>query len=285
MCGNAIRSIGLLVGIAALILLVGTTVGGLIGLAVGSLVLVAVVALGFTMSERLAIRAVGARPVSEIQYPRLYHVVRELATDARQPVPRIFLAPLSTPSAFAVGRSPRRAGVCVTAGLLRRLNERELRGVLAHELSHVYHRDALISSITITVATLITWVANLAWLLPLGETEDDEGLQVLDALIFLLVGPFAALAVRAGVSRRREYRADETAAHLTGDPEGLAEALRKIDAGIKEHPAPPQRALLATSHVMIAHPCAQRGMGRLFSAHPPIEERIRRLRAMDDFRL
>lgn len=280
MCRNAIRATGLLAGVTGAILLAGWLTAGKSGLVLGLLGAAAVMAIGYGASEKLALRTVRAQPISEIQYPKLYRVVRELATDARQPVPRIYLAQMPTPIAFAVGHGPRRAGICVTTGLLRVLDERELRGVLAHELSHIYNRDVLLSSMTVTVAVLITWIANLAWLLPLSDSEEEGGPGLLNVLLFLVVGPAAALAVQVGVSRVREYRADAAAAHLTGDPEGLANALRKVEEGIRAHPAEPDRGMLAASHLMIAHPLPRRGMSRLFAAHPPMGERIRRLENM-----
>lgn len=284
MCGGAIRAAGLLLGVMAALVLAGWMVWGLTGLLLAGVAGVGLVLLCYYGGEKLALRAVSARPISEVQYPALYRVARELATEARQPVPRIYLSSSATPMAFAVGRGPRNGGICVSAGLLGLLGERELRGVMAHELAHIYSRDVLLSSFTVTVAILITWIVNLAWLLPLADSADDDGESgLLSALLFLVVGPVAALAVQVGVSRSRELRADEAAVRLTGDPEGLALALRRIAVGVSEHPPERDRALLAASHLMIAHPLPPRGLGRLFATHPPLRRRLARLRRMRDF--
>ncbi|MDS1271765.1 M48 family metalloprotease [Lipingzhangella sp. LS1_29] len=280
--GGVVRLSVLLAVLAGAALLLGWVCAGAVGLLIGGLVAVALPVVGYVLSERMALRAVGARPISEIQYPELYRVVREVATEARAPVPRVYLSSLDTPNAFALGHSPRRAAVCVTAGLLRILDERELRGVLAHELSHVYQRDSLVLAITATLATMVTWLANLAWLLPLSDAEDEDVPAMLGALFFLVVGPLAALVVQLGVSRSREYRADAAAARITGDPLGLAQALRKIEVRTQTHPAPEERALLASGHLMIVAPFPRRGLRRLFASHPPVVERIRRLRRLAD---
>lgn len=280
--GGAFRLAVLLAALIGIGMVTGWLCAGAVGLFLGASLAIGVLVLGYMFSERLALRAVGARPIGEIQYPELYRVVREVATAARAPVPRVYLSSLETPNAFALGHSPRRAVVCVTAGLLRILDERELRGVLAHELNHVYQRDSLVLAVTATVATMVTWLANLAWLLPLSDAEDDDVPALLGALLFLIVGPLAALVVRVGVSRSREYRADEAAARLTGDPLGLAQALRKIEVRAHTHPAPRGRTLLASGHLMIVSPFPRRGLGRLFASHPPVVERIRRLRRLDE---
>jgi heat shock protein HtpX len=282
-CCSALRVTGLLVGVVGVLIVAGWLIGGLSGLVIGLLAAAAILVFGLGAGEKLALRAVHARPLTEIQNPALYRVAREVAGSARRPMPRIYLSPLATPTAFAVGHGPRRGGVCLTAGLLRILDERELRGVLAHELSHVYNRDVVVTSLTVTVATLITWVANLAWLLPLADAEDDGGPGPLNSLLFLAVGPIAALAVQAGVSRNREFRADAAAVHLTGDPEGLIRALDKIERGVRQRPAEAERNLLAAGHLMIADPLPRRGMARLFATHPPMAQRIERLLKLKDF--
>ncbi|WP_046472051.1 M48 family metalloprotease [Allosalinactinospora lopnorensis] len=277
---NTIRVVGLLAGVSALVVVACWTCGGLVGLQLGVIAAIGLNGLVFFFGGSLALRAMRARPVSEIEQPELYRIVRELATEARQPMPRLYLSPTPAPNAFATGRRPRKAVVCCTTGLLRRLNERELRGVLAHELAHVRQRDTLVCSVAATVATIITSLTALALLLPLGDSEDEDVPSVLGALLFLLLGPLAALVIQLGVARGREYRADLAAAELTGDPIGLADALRKIEVGTRTHPLPAERPLLTAGHLMIAHPFPEYGMSRLFAAHPPMPERIRRLQRL-----
>lgn len=277
---NTIRAAALLVGVSALVVVASWIAGGVQGLQIGIVAVVGLTAVVFLFGDSLALRAMRARPVSEIEQPDLYRIVRDLATRARQPMPRLYLSPTSAPNAFATGRSPRCAAVCCTTGLLRTLNERELRGVIAHELAHVRNRDTLVCSVAGAIAAAITSLTALALLLPLGDSEDEDVPSVLGALLFLVLGPMAAGVIRLGVRRSREYHADRAAAELTGDPLALAAALRKIDVGTRTHPLPTERPLLATSHLMIAHPFPQRGLNKLFAAHPPVQDRIRRLRSL-----
>lgn len=277
---NTIRAAALLGGLSALVVAVSWAVAGSQGLQIGIVAVVALNAIVYFFGDSMALRAMRARPVSEIEQPDLYRIVRELATRARQPMPRLYLSPTPAPNAFAAGRSPRRAAVCCTTGLLRTLNERELRGVIAHELAHIRNRDTLVCSVAGTIAVVITSLTALALLLPLGDSEDEDVPSVLGALLFLVLGPLAAGVIRLGVSRSREHRADQAAAELTGDPLALASALRKIDVGTRTHPLPAERPLLAAGHLMIAHPFPRRGINKLFAVHPPVQQRIQRLRGL-----
>ncbi|RNL82048.1 M48 family metalloprotease [Halostreptopolyspora alba] len=277
---NAIRVAGLLTGVSVLLTAVCWMCGGLAGLQLGIVLTVGLNGAVFLFTGSVVLRAMRARAVSEIEQPDLYRIVRELATASRQPMPRLYLSPTPAPNAFAIGRNPRTSGICCTTGLLRTLNERELRGVLAHELAHVRYRDTLLSSVVATVATIITSLTALALLLPLGDSEEQDVPSVLGGLLFLLLGPLAAVVIQAGGVRNREHRADIAAVELTGDPMGLANALRKIEVGTRTHPLPAERPLLAAGHLMIAHPFPERGMSRLFAAHPPTPERIRRLQRL-----
>ncbi|MFW5420506.1 M48 family metalloprotease [Nocardiopsis sp. CNT-189] len=281
MLRNPFRAAALIAVPSALIVLAAWLIWGDEGLRSGVVLVLGVVGLVCFFGDSLVLRAMRARPVGEFEQPELHRVVRELATEARQPMPRLYLSPTPAPNAFAVGRGPRSAGVCCTTGLLRLLSERELRAVVAHELAHVRNRDTLVSSVAVGLATIIVSLTALALLLPLGDS-DDEGPGLLEGLLFLGLGPLAALVIRSGAGRGREYRADEAAARLTGDPLSLASALRKIEVGARTHPLPMERRLLAAGHQMIANPFPRRGMCRLFDAHPPTPERIRRLRALDE---
>jgi heat shock protein HtpX len=231
---------------------------------------------GYFFSDKIALRSSRAQPIAEAQAPGLYADVRELSQRAGLPMPRIYLIPSDQPNAFATGRNPRHAAVAVTQGLLTQMPREQVKGVLAHELSHVKNHDILVSSIAAMIASVVTWLSYM--FLWFGGRDNNSQVGAIGGLVALIVAPLAATMIQLGISRQREFLADESGAKLLGRAAPLADALESLERGAK---AVPMQVNPATASLYIVHPLKGGGMGSLFSTHPPIAERIRRLRAMD----
>jgi heat shock protein HtpX len=281
---NLMKTGVLLAALTILLVLIGGALGGQNGM-VMAFVLAMVMNFGsYWFSDRIVLAMYRAQPVDEAQAPGLYRVVRTLATRAGMPMPRVYLLPEDTPNAFATGRNPQHAAIAVTEGIMRIMSEEELEGVLAHELSHVQNRDTLIMAIAATLAGAITYMAHMAqWAMIFGggrrDSDEDSGGGggLVGGLLMIVLAPIAATLIQLAVSRSREFQADASGAQMAGQPWGLAKALEKLEMASKVAPMP---ATPATAHLFIVNPLTGGGWTTLFSTHPPIAERVARLRAM-----
>jgi heat shock protein HtpX len=281
--GNGLKTALLLGGLSALILLIGQALGGRTGLLIAGVVALGMNGVSYFYSDRLALRAMRAEEVAPHQEPRLHAIVAELAGNQGLPMPRVYISPSLTPNAFATGRNPSHAALCVTTGILELLDERELRGVLGHEISHVGNRDILIASVAAGLASMVMILVNLAQfgaLFGFGSGEDDSGPNFFEIILLALLGPVAAALIQAAISRSREFAADASGAEVTGDPLALASALYKIEQVAQRRPLPAAAATGPVGSLMIANPFSGRSLMRMFSTHPDTAERITRLRAM-----
>ncbi|MDO4899334.1 zinc metalloprotease HtpX [Actinomyces sp.] len=277
---NGLKTAVLMGGLWGLLLLIGWLLargtGSSIWLLIMPVIGVAQTVYTYWNSDRLAVRSMGAIEVSEAQQPVMYAVVRELSAAAGQPMPRLYVAPTMSPNAFATGRNPQHAAVCCTQGILQLLNRRELRGVLGHELSHVYNRDILTGSVAAGIAGVISSIATgIMWF---GGGRDRRDGNALVLLLLALLAPLAAGLTQFAISRTREYDADHDGAVLTNDPLALASALRKLETGVAAAPMPQDPRLEPVSAMMIANPFG--GVKNLFATHPPMAQRIARLEQM-----
>jgi heat shock protein HtpX len=280
---NLMRTGVLLAALTVLLVLIGGALGGQNGMMM-AFVLSIVMNLGsYWFSDRIVLAMYRAQPVDEASAPGLYRMVRTLVTRAGLPMPRVYIIPEEAPNAFATGRNPEHAAIAVTEGILRVMSEDELEGVLAHELSHVQNRDTLIMAVAATLAGAVTYMAHMAqWAMIFGggrrdSDEEESGGGLVGGLLMIVLAPLAATLIQLAISRSREFHADATGARIAGQPWGLAKALEKLEMASK---AVPMHATPATAHLFIVNPLTGGGWMTLFMTHPPISERVARLRAM-----
>ena len=279
MFGNWLKTSLLMAAIMALFGLIGSYLGGASGMIMALLFGGVMNVFAYWFSDKMVLRMYNAQEVDEASAPQFYAMVRDLSQRAGLPMPRVYLIDEAQPNAFATGRNPEHAAVAATTGILHLLSARELRGVMAHELAHVQHRDILISTISATMAGAISSLANFAMFFG-GRDEDGRPANPIASLLVALLAPLAATLIQMAISRAREFEADRGGAAISGDPDALADALTKIDAYARGIPMPTAEAHPATAQMMIMNPLSGGGIAGLFSTHPSTEERVHRLRAM-----
>ena len=277
---NTLRTTFLMAMLTVLLVMAGGAIGGQHGMLFALVMAGVMNFVSYWFSDRIVLSMYGAQEVSEAESPELFGLVRQLAVQAGIPMPRVYIIQSETPNAFATGRNPEHAAVAATTGIMRILTREELMGVMAHELSHVKNRDILISSIAATIAGAITYLANMAQWAAIfggGRDRDDDGGGVFGMLVMAIVAPIAAMLIQMAISRSREYQADRGGAEVTANPLYLANALRKLQMANQQIP---MQANAATAHMFIVNPLSGDGFRSLFSTHPPLEERVRRLEEM-----
>jgi heat shock protein HtpX len=278
---NALKTFFLLMVLTGLLLLIGAYIGGEVGIVVAIIFALALNFGAYWFSDRIALGMTKAHPITQEEDPDLFALVAEQALIANMPMPKVYEIESDSPNAFATGRSPSHAAVAVTNGIRRILTREELAAVLAHEMAHVGNRDTLIMAVVATIAGAISMLAFMAQFAAIfggmGGGDRDRGGNIIGLLIIAIVMPLAATVIRMAISRSREFQADQTGAHNCGNPEALARALEKLEMGAEVRP---MKVNEAASHLFIVNPLSGRSMARLFSTHPPTEERVRRLREM-----
>ncbi len=277
---NIFKTTVLLVCLTLLLVWVGGMLGGRSGMMTAFVFAVVMNFVSYWFSDKIVLMMYRAQPAKQEEVPAVYRIVKDLTLKTKMPMPKIYIIPVATPNAFATGRGPKHAVVAVTDGILRLLNEQELEGVLAHELAHVKNRDILISTIVATIAGVIYMLANMArWTMMFsGRSRERDRGNAIAILIVAILAPIAAMFIQLAISRSREYGADETGARLSGKPMGLASALKKLQAGVRQIPM--AEGSPATAHMFIVNPFRGRDFAALFSTHPPMEKRVARLEAL-----
>jgi heat shock protein HtpX len=279
---NQTKTFLLMVVLTIILVALGSLIGGSSGGMIAFCIAFIMNFVSYWFSDKIVLKMSGAKPVSESEAPELYAIVASLAQKASIPMPKVFIMDNESPNAFATGRNPEHGVVAVTTGIMRLLNREELEGVLAHELSHIKHRDILIQSVAATLAGAITMIANMARFTAFfggGSSDDDNrGGNIFSIIIFSVIAAFAALLIQLAISRSREYLADDGGAQLSGNPLSLAGALKKLHTGVARNPM--NNANPSTAPLFIVNPFSAKGVVSLFSTHPPMEERIKRLEDM-----
>ena len=280
---NRIKTVLLLAGMTAFLIVIGKLLGGRTGMYLAFILALGMNFFSYWFSDKIVLKMYGAHEVTPAEAPQLHQIVDELAREANIPKPRVYIIPDDSPNAFATGRNPEHAAIAATEGIMRLLTPVELKGVLAHEIGHVRNRDILISTIAATMAGAIMILADMARfgaIFGLGGRDNEEGPGIIGVLVMSIIAPIAAMLIQMAISRSREYLADETGAHLAHNPESLARALEKLSLGVQRAP---MDASPATAHMFIVNPLTGSSLMNLFSTHPPIEERVARLRAMRSY--
>ncbi len=277
---NSFKTMLLMVTLTLMLVMVGAFIGGRTGMTMALVMAFGMNFIAYWFSDKIVLRMYGAREVTESEAPDLYNIVRRLAQRAELPMPKVCIINQDQPNAFATGRNPEHGTVAVTTGIMKILSRDELEGVIAHELAHIKHRDILVSTIAAAIAGAISYLAQMAqWAMIFGggRSDDDEGSSPVATIVMMIVGPIAAMLVQMAISRSREFGADEGGAMIAGNPMSLANALGKLE--VAAHRVP-MNANPATSHMFIVNPLSGGALMKLFSTHPPMEERIARLKAM-----
>jgi len=275
---NTLKTMVLMVFLTVFFIFVGSLIGGKQGATIALIMALGMNFFAYFFSHKIVLAMYGAKEVTEAEAPELYGIVRRLAQRAGLPMPKVYIIESEQPNAFATGRSPKHGVVAVTTGIMRILSREELEGVIGHELAHIKHRDILISTVAATIAGAISYLAQMAmWANIFGRNDDEEGGSPIVALLMMIIAPIIAMIIQLAISRAREYAADEGGAKIAGNPLYLANALRKLHYASQ---AIPMEANPGTAHLFIVNPLSGRSLMKLFSTHPPIEERIERLEAM-----
>ena len=280
---NRIKTVLLLAGMTAFLIVIGRLLGGRTGMYLAFILAVGMNFFSYWFSDKIVLKMYGAQEVTPADAPQLHQIVDELSREANIPKPKVYLIPDDSPNAFATGRNPEHAAIAATEGIMRLLTPAELKGVLAHEIGHVRNRDILISTIAATMAGAIMILADMARfgaIFGMGGRDNEEGPGIIGVLVMSIIAPIAAMLIQMAISRSREYLADETGAQLAHNPESLARALEKLSLGVQRAP---MNASPATAHMFIVNPLTGTSLMNLFSTHPPIEERVARLRAMRSY--
>ena len=280
---NRIKTVLLLAGMTVFLIVIGRLLGGRTGMYLAFILAVGMNFFSYWFSDKIVLKMYGAQEVTPADAPQLHQIVDELAREANIPKPKVYIIPDDSPNAFATGRNPEHAAMAATEGIMRLLTPAELKGVLAHEIGHVRNRDILISTIAATMAGAIMILADMARfgaIFGMGSRDNEEGPGIIGVLVMSIIAPIAAMLIQMAISRSREYLADETGAHLAHNPESLARALEKLSMGVQRAP---MDASPATAHMFIVNPLTGSSLMNLFSTHPPIEERVARLRAMRSY--